>query len=211
MLVTEMITQIDAHGLGDLAEAVKLQAINDAQDDFCSRHPWPFLETAANISTVSGNWNLTLPVDFMTVISVYNVTTRMPLKYLRYETVHAQSGAEIASVAQDSPYSFHFAGSELRLFPTPAAVETIRLLYLKTPATIDDTADTLTVPTRFHRIILMGALSYLYMINDDDGLSDRFQRRYEDRIVQALNNAFVRQYSDPDTVSVITGDSYIID
>lgn len=212
MLVTAMLTQIDAHGFDSQSEAVKLQAINDAQDDFCNRHPWPFLEDAVTVNTTAADWSPTLPTDFRAVISIYNTVTKLQLKYIRYEALHSLEGVTLSSVGQDSPYLFYFAGPELRLYPTPAAAESLRFYYIKTPAVIDDSADTLTVPDRYHRIILLGALSYLYMINDDDTLSERFARRFEDRIIQALNDGFMRQYSNPDVVHVISSvDDYQVD
>lgn len=208
MLVTEMITQIDAHGFTDLATAIKLQAISDAQDDFCQRGAWPFLETDVTVNTVSGSWVLTVASDVSSVLSVFDTVDNFNLKYMRYETLHNTYSSQITNVAQDTASYFYFKGTEVRLFPTPNSVRALRVLYMKYPTPIALTSDALTIPLRYHRIVLLGALAYLYLMNDAETMADRFQARMEQRIQTSLNDIYTRQYSNPDSVAITSSTEY---
>lgn len=202
MLVTDMLTQIDAHGFESQSETLKIQAINDAQTDLCSRHPWPFLETLVTPQTSPGTAFLGLQPGYKAAISLLNTTTGNRIKHVRYETVHAAEDIDITR--QGEPAVFYHVGRLIGLFPVPDAAYDLKLLYLSSPLVITASGDSLTVPDHLTRIVLQGALAYLYEINDDDQKADRFQRRFEDRIVQAINDVQMRQYSDADSVTVLS-------
>jgi hypothetical protein len=97
---------------------------------------------------------------------------------------------------------FYLVAGVIHTYPVADAVYSLKHLYIGGPVAISTTGSTLTVPAKYHRTILTGAMAYLYEINDDDGKADRFSRRFEDRIVQAINDAQMRQYSDADTVGI---------
>lgn len=216
MLVTDMVTAIQAHGFDDESTTLILSAINDAQDEMCNRHPWTFLEaTVTNVGTIVASWSLTtatnFPTDVRSLLVVYNSTLDQTLKGVETKTVYDQYFADISNTAQGAPQWFYNIGTDYRLYPTPDAVYTFSLVYLKTPAVIDDVADTLTVPSRYHRIVMTGALAYLYFMRDDDGKGKLFEDRFDKKIIEAINDDGMRQYSNPRVVNMMSSSEYLDD
>jgi len=100
-------------------------------------HPWKFREATANISTVAAQQYLALPADFAELTSVWKsnqpiwistpdevetarITSFPDLTYRVYVKTVVPSGLSSSPVNQSY---------QLQIYPTPTAVDTLKILY----------------------------------------------------------------------------------
>lgn len=200
MDVADMLDEIDDHGFTDTDVDRKLAMLNDSMYDAASRDSWPFMEETVTL-TFSGSSAVpsNLPADFERPVSLVRTADKVKLTPVRYEIVD-QWGADLTESGQ--PLYYYLLADQLNVWPVPGASETLRMRYIKTPATL--TAGTLSAaidwPVRHHRVIVLGALFKLYDMEDDPELAVRFQQQYEQRIQQMAGDVFSRQLDRPDVI-----------
>lgn len=212
--VSEIITILDDHGFSDAVTQTKVDAINDAYWDVCSREPWPFLEKSASVSFTAGDDTPTMPTDFRAVLSLFIPAQSLVLQPERLDTLAKNYPAQLGSTAaadRNRPLFYYFVGNELRLYPTPDAAYTATLFYVSWPAEL--TSGTLEaaimVPARHHRVLVSGALSHLYRQEDDPDNAMLFETQLEKRLQSMRNDVYQRQFDRPDRVVDVYGDDYL--
>jgi hypothetical protein len=105
------------------------------------------------------------------------------------------------------PVFYYFEGMNLHVWPTPPSTTTMRLRHTRWSPEISDTTleSAILVPKYFHKgLILNGALSALYDMEDDSDLATRFDGRRDKAAALALEALTKRQYDSPD--SIVTTD-----
>lgn len=203
------ISLLNDHGFEDTSSTRKVEAINDAQNDICSREPWPFLEKEIDL-TFSGSSGVAtnLPTDLRAVLQLANKVTGAVISPSRADDWTKWFITYANDVAD--PFTFYFVGNQMRLHPKPPAATTARLLYISTPATLIDTSTeaSFAVPPRHHRAIAYVALSNLYSMEDDQENALDFAGKAEKRINSMRSDLWQRQFQSPDFIHIVDYDDF---
>lgn len=208
MNLNDMMEEMSDHGFTDLQATRLTGLINDAYYDVCSREPWPFLEAqVSNITTTAGSADITEPSDFGQVQSIVIDSQGIALVPKRWEWINQNYTGALTSTGV--PLYYYFVGDQIKLYPVPDAAYTLTLQYLRYPTPLSAGLDTPILPTRHHRIILLGALVSAYNMEDSGDEADRFEKQFEKRIALMRNDLWMRQYDRPDFVQAVAdSDAY---
>lgn len=209
MTAQELITALGSYGFSDTSEADKLGALNDTIYDILSREPWPFLEKTITLTFNGSSGTPTnFPSDFRAALSL--IDTETGLRLLPFRLDEFRDKYQAVSDETGNPALYYFLASSLSVWPIPDSDVTVVMDYLHTPAEIDASsveAD-IVIPTRFHRVILFGALAQLYDMEDDPELAAKSESRYENRLLEMRTELWARQYDRPDTIEEVDPDTY---
>ena len=211
MDVSRMITVIQNTGFPDTDTTTLVEKINDVYHDICGLEPWPFLEKDLNLTFdgVSGlptNW----PTDFRAVMVCVDTvagTTLMPLRLEEHRRTH------IANLSfQSNPLFYYFVGQQLYVYPVPSAntqVNNLLLTYLfvESDLTSGSLSASIALPARYHRAIVDGVISGLYLDEDDEAQSDYYQARMDRRIDRMRRDLWTRHFDRADTIEVLDLDA----
>jgi hypothetical protein len=205
MTVADMQAELSQHGFGDIDSSQQLRVINDTLWNIVGRDKWPFREKTIalnfdGISPVPSN----LPTDFRQVSYIADTTTGEAVWPERIETIRDRFSTNM-TVVQDPAVFFYFIGSQIRFYPIPAAsVGRYQLDYIaRQPALTLASVDTdILIPIEYHRVIVLGALYKLYLMNDDTENVPLFQSDFENGIGQMREELMRRQYMRPDQIFV---------
>lgn len=130
--------------------------INDSYNEICQTADWPFLETST-----SGAAPQTLS-DLRKVISVHDATNHLPLRPTTRKWIVSTFG-DTASVT-GSPRFYYVQNTTVNAYPQSG---TITIYYLNVPTDLSGSTDTPVIPTRFHDLIVDGAVKRAYEDSDN--------------------------------------------
>lgn len=197
----------------ELTDDRKLEAINEAYWDACSREAWPFLETTVSVTyagdgvDVSGN----APDDIGSVTTVVRNDGAIMTPWRRedflenFGNVLTQSG---------SPGLFYIEAGIIKVWPIPTSADSITVQYQRVPPAltlVSPEAD-IVIPARWHRkVILMGALVELALLQDDPDTAQVYKSQYEEGIERMAADLFPQQTMRPDFIHVNDPDNYNYD
>ena len=207
-----MLTELNDHGFTDESNDRKLATIQAAIWEVEALHPWPWLETSVNltfdgVSSIPSNW-ATVSANFRASIRVRDLTVGRRLSPIALEAWEDQ----YASMDDlGSPFLYYFEGLNLHVWPTPDAATVVRLRFIKwsDEITLSSTATAILIPKYFHRgLIVNGALSALYDMEDDSELAARFDSRQGKALAFAQEAMFKRQYDSPDNIVATDPDDW---
>lgn len=207
MDVSEIITVLNNHGFEDTDTTQKMEAMNDAYYDFCSREDWPFLEAETTFSISAGSVAVTEPADLGRVLSIRIDSIPRKLIPERYENIiAADPGLEVVG----APRAYYFVGDQLRIYPEPDAAYTATLFYSRYPTelTSSDVESAILIPKRHQRLLVVGTLYKLYLMEDDPELAQEFERHFESRIERVRADMHNRQIDRPDYIVDVNPESY---
>lgn len=209
MTVAEMQAELSEHGFGDVDTAQQLRAINDTLWDIVGREKWPFREktTTLNFDGVSDtptNW----PADIRQVVWVADSTTGNSVFPERVETVRSQYTGSLTTVG-DPAACYYFVGYVPHFYPIPNASSgryTLDYIARQPKLTSDSVEADILLPLEYHRIVVLGALVRLYLMDDDTEEAPLFQQQY-DSMYQNMREELLRlQYQRPDRIFVTDED-----
>lgn len=204
MDVSEIISVLSDHGFADTGTPRMMAAINDVYWDTCAREPWPFLEKSFSLTFDGTNANPSnYPTDVATVTHIVDTVNGQRLYPMRLDELRTTYSTILTKA--DIPQFYYFIGSQLYVYPVPAASQTLLLAYLQFPAELTDvsTENNIVLPARFHSILWNGALFQLYDMEDDPELASKFENRYERKIELMRNQVWLRQADRYDTIEII--------
>lgn len=213
MDVAAILADLDDHGFADTSTTRKLAVLNETYQDMNSREPWRYLEKVALLDfDGSSPTPSDMPADFVAALGLSNASTGQALSHVRIDLVNRVLASRLTQTGVPSIY--YFEGGVLKVWKVPAAGSNVlRMPYIHTPADLVEggAENTILLPKRFHRGILVnGALYKLYLMEDDPELSAQFERLYEKAIDRARNSLHIVQYDEPDYVDVDPEDLYYI-
>lgn len=201
MTFTELQTEFFARGFNDLNDAgaglVRAKAwINDAYQELCDLHLWPFLET-----TSTGASPLTIS-DLGRVITVYDSTNDYVLVYKDRHDLYTGDPA-----LDDTGNPSYWYTDNLTIVRTyPATSVSLAVRYYKIPATLSSGGDTPVIPARFNDLIVDGAAVRAYK-NKDNFEAAQFVRDEWERGVERMRSVLLHPHYDyTDTISVRNAD-----
>ena len=210
MDVATAISILDDHGFADTSTVRKLEVLNGAMWDICSRNPWPFLEANINLNFAGGvNVASNFPADFRAVSKLWRPADGFVLSKMRYDDVVESFGDNLNLVGL--PQVFYPAAYTVNFYPQPAAGSgTVSMQYLKRHVELQssDVEATILLPKQFHRRVwLNGALYQLYLMEDDVDLSSSFERLFEKGLAIMVDELMTLDY-EPDYIHITDPDFY---
>lgn len=200
-----MISELDDHGFEDTSSTRKVAVLNDAVADVCSREPWQFMEASTDTFALSVRAP-TLPANFRAALTLIIPSLSLIIQPERTDTITKMYPAALLNTG--TPNYYYFVGSEMRLLPVPDKTYTATLFYLQHhPVLTAGSLETdILIPVRHHRVVVLGALSRLYAMEDDPELGAIFNAQYEARLQTMEADSWKKQYDRPDRVIDIWGE-----
>jgi hypothetical protein len=205
--IADLIDELNEHGFEDTVTERKVAVLYDTIADICAREPWPFLEknitlTFNGTNPYASNW----PADFSKGLAITRAADGRTIQWERRETIKKRYANTLTQVG--IPEWYYFLGGRAQFLPIPSAGETLDMDYIATHPTI--TVDTeeaeILIPARHHRVIAVGALYKLYMLEDDPELAQVFRAEYEARLQTMREDLSRLQYDRPDRILVLDWD-----
>ena len=223
MTLDEMYDQMSLFGFDDLSDSQKLNLLNEAYFDICTREPWPFLEKRVTLLVPNGTTHITnnegVTVtdavgtvtygvdDLDSVLTLIDQTNRVVMVPERLDVIEKNFQVNNLSVF---PERYYFVGEEMYLYPAARNDTTYELTYIAKPTvnnvTTTASSEDYLIPERHHSVLLYGALVKAFLVNDDPQAMV-FQNMYEQRYQQMRNNLWLNQFDRTDRIHVLT-DSY---
>lgn len=205
--VADLIDELNEHGFEDTVTERKVAVLYDTIQDICSREPWPFLEknvtlTFDGTNGYPSNW----PTDFSKVLSIIRPADGRTIQWERRETLRKRYANVLTQAGIPEWYSF--LGGRANFLPIPTVSESLDMDYICTHPVIAESsveADIL-IPARHHRVIAVGGLYKLYMLEDDPELAQVFRAEYEARLQVMREDLSRLQYDRPDRILVLDWD-----
>lgn len=213
MLVSDVFTDVRAHGFSDLIDSTLFGFLNYCYQDVNTREAWPYLEKLATGTFVaSTSQQFSSITDIKQVLSLIDTTLdyaiepmRSDILFKEYPTLLGTNGNPLFYyMPQVNPTAPN--GWQVNLVPSPAA-DTYQLRYLYIPPVLIATTDTFVLPERFHRLLVLGTLKQCYRLEDDKDYALDVEREYELGIQNMREDLWARQYDRPDTIGDIMGDN----
>ena len=194
----------------ELTDDRKLEAINEAYWDACSREAWPFLEASVTLTYdgLGGNTAQNDPGDIGVVTTIVRSdgaiidTWRRDDFLENYGSVLTQTG---------SPRLFYMEAEHIKVWPIPSAADSITVQYIRVPAALTDVSaeSAIALPPRWHRsVLLKGALIELAILQDDPDTAQVYKAEYEEGIARMTEDLFPQQTMRPDFIHVVDSDNY---
>jgi hypothetical protein len=197
--VQDIMDAMTDHGFSDTTNARKIEVINDAYQDICSREPWPFLEKQANCNTVAGTAALaSQPADFSDALSLVINASSIALVPIRLDDLTKRFAGNLSQTGIPSYY--YFIGNQINLYPVPDSIYAITLSYISSPTKLLLVTDVPALPDRHARAILLGAVASAYDMEDDTDLAMKFDAKFEKRIATMKYDLMTQQFDRTDTV-----------
>jgi hypothetical protein len=180
-----------------LAKRVK-NWINDVCNDLTMRsNDWAWRQALGTITTVSGTatYAVASGCDPDSIKVLYYSDTLVPLQYWDFEEFHrnySQLSSNSSAVANQRPTIYTIFQNQFLLWPTPAAVYTIKYGYLTLHTDLALYSDSPTIPAQWQHVIIKGATAYAKKFLGDADAGSEFQL-YEQQIKQmfAQNRRYV--------------------
>lgn len=207
-----ILSDLNDHGFSDTTTTRKVAVVQDTIWQFEGLRPWPFLEKVKYLdSSAASNTFSDFPSDFRATVRLKDLTLGRRLQPYRAEDVEDMTGTQHAKAGDPELYFFEENNLKVWPVPTTAATDRFKLVYVRWSDAVTDTSaeSAILLPKYFHRgIIVNGALSRLYDMEDDTELATRFEQKQQGAIAQAVEALWQRQYDRPDFVKVADPDSW---
>lgn len=161
MTLSEMLTDLKARigSTPEVTDGVLTNWINDALRVFCREQDWSWLEKKATSSTVVDQKQYSLPDDYYRLVELQvGGTDDSPEPYTLVpweQRVLWSSGEKKVAVFAD----------EIYLYPTPTAVETIDIAYIRNPSIMSSSdqepsdSDVANMPQAYHEALVIYAFA----------------------------------------------------
>lgn len=212
MTVTELLSELNAHGFEDTDIFEKLRAINFSIKNISQRRPWPFLEKVMTFTFDGANATPSnAPTDLRAVMKILDTTTGRRVRFKRTDDLEEQYGTQLTTSGE--PYFYYFEGVQLKIWKVPSATQTLRARYLRTAPNVaeGDPETAIIIPPDFHEAIVFRTLMRLYDLEDDPELSQRFEVHYENVMTQMADALMTLQHDEPEYIHVFDADDWDYD
>lgn len=161
--------------------------------DICEEEDWPFLEASKE-----GTAPLEIS-DLRAIEYVTNVTHPGKLDPLLRARITDDWNPDLTQTGTPSLY-YVTEGKKVNVFPV--ATDKIAVRYWKVPEELTGSAEPL-VPTRYHPLIVDGAVARAYEDSDDFELAQAASTRFEARLEKMRESLGMLQHDSSDDYVVI--------
>lgn len=197
----DWVTELSDYGLGDdVAPDTLWDTINRVIQDVNSRQAWPFLQTTASLTLTAGQAQVTLPARFNKVRSFVIDSQGRILVPDRRENIVKKFVGSLTSTGL--PSNYYFIGNSMFTFPIPDQAYTATLDFVEDEVTVSAATalSSLLMPQKHHEVYFLGILSRLYAMEDDTEMYGLFTSRFEQKIVDMMDDLSMHDYDMPDYV-----------
>lgn len=208
IIMSDWLDTMEDYGFDDIERSTLARLLDDAHKENCLREPWPFLERQETITQAGGDDTVTTTATLGKVLALVNKSDEIALTPLRND---AQMRDYVYDLDESGiPTHYYFIGDQLHLWPTPEATTTLRIRFLTEPATLTKDSDDTDIiwPSKHDSVILYGALSKAYYINDDPQ-GAAMQQVMEARLQIARADLWMKQFDRTDRVVVLDDNDYL--
>jgi len=195
MTFEQMVIEMKARGFTHMGARCE-QYLNDAYLlDICEEEDWPFLE-----ATKSGTTPLEI-TDLRTIEYVVDDTQVEKLHPLVQARITDDWNPDLTEVGTPELY-YVTEGKKVNVFPTSTTDE-ITVTYWKVPTELSGTEEPL-LPTRYHSLIVDGAVARAYENSDDYELANVAKGRFDSRLNAMRDSLMNMQHDAPDDYVVVS-------
>jgi hypothetical protein len=195
----------------ELTDERKLEALNEAYWDVCSRFSWPFLEDSATITYAGDGVDVTgisPPTDVSVVKTVVRSDGAILTPWRRDDFLE-----NFASILTQggSPALYYQEADQIKVWPVPSSGDSIIVQYIRFPAALEqtDVEAAIAIPPRYHRSVLVkGALVELAILQDDPDTAQVYKAEFEEAIARMSSDLLSQQDQRPDYIHVNDPDNY---
>jgi hypothetical protein len=192
----ELTAALREEGFEYLSTTKALRYINDAYLlDICEEEDWPFLE-----ATAEGAAPLEIS-DLRAVESVIDSTQEVELRPLDRRHIVADVDTNLTTVGTPA-YYYLTEGKTVNVYPI-STTDTLKVRYWKVPTELSGTASPL-LPTRFHSLIVDGAVARAYENSDDHELRQVKEEVFQARLARMRESLGLPHRDGPDTYVELT-------
>lgn len=179
-----------------LTQTVRFEAINEALQQICLEHDWPWLLTSETITTVAGTSSYSLASDFVRSKSFVETATGLELAQL--STVESDQ-----IIFRGRPSIYTLAGSSVLLKPIPEGVYSILHRYYKVEPVLTTGAGIPLVPLLYSRgVVEFAAMLLAKEIRETDRALEA-ERDYGSWLKRAQDN--IHQSREPLRIRIRRG------
>lgn len=192
----QLITRFAAQGFEYLSTAELGEYINDSYLlDICEDEDWPFLE-----ETATGVAPLVIE-NLRAVEYVVNSTQKNSLVPIDRRHLIADVDTDLTTAGTPT-YWYLTAGNTVNVYPANTS-DKLSVRYWKVPAELSGTATPL-LPSRFHSLLVDGAVARAYENSDDYELREAKIATFQDRLERMRESLDVQNRDGPTQYIEIT-------
>jgi len=208
-IMTDWIDTMEDYGFDDLDRTTLARLLDDSHKELCLREPWPFLERQETIVQAANDDTLSTTASLGKVLALVNTTDNFVLQPLRTDSQLKDYVASLSDAGM--PTHYYFVGDTLYLWPVPSVQTTFKIRFITEPTTlVEASVDSAVLwPSKHDSVVLYGALSKAYFINDDPQ-GAAMQQVMEGRYQVARADLWMKQYDRPDVAIVYEDDDFLI-
>lgn len=211
-----IIDELDDHGFADTPSNRKIAIVNSIVWRTLARADFPFLDGETDIALSAGSNVVTLPADYLRPVSLTIRSEGVVLAPDRLQVVNKKYVNQMADTGTPFLYypvgdSTHASGYALRVFPIPDNDYTLHFQYRKQQTELSSSSaeSAILIPKRHHReLIVNGALSRLYAMEDDPENSGLFRGFYDEAVAVLMDDLSLPQSDRPDYIDVPNWDDW---
>ena len=210
MNVSEVITRVkrqfgDESGV-QITDADVIRWINDAQNDIGQAQE--ILETTAVNTSVAGQGNYTIPDDIINLRSVHYDGSKLVAVSMQDYDIYVRNWQDDPNSPKSGiPDIFYVWATEINLFPIPAnAGIEIKLFYSQFPQPVNNSADELTLPIKWHNRIVEYCLQQAYELDENFEASNLKGSQMSASLTQMAEDASWTEHAHYPMVTVLPED-----
>lgn len=208
IIMSAWLDTMEDYGFDDLERPTLARLLDDAHKENCLREPWPFLERQETITQSAGNNTVSTTATLGKILAFVNTDDEVALTPLRTDTQLKDYVYDLNETG--IPTHYYFIADQLYLWPTPDGSKTLKIRFLTEPTTLTKDSDDSAIlwPAKHDSVILYGALSKAYYINDDPQ-GAAMQQVMEARLQIARADLWSKQFDRTDRVVVLDDNDYL--
>jgi hypothetical protein len=196
MTLAELTTEFLARGFDYLSTSRAESYLSDAYlVDVCDAEDWPFLEASKE-----GPAPLEI-ADLGHIEEVLDTTQAVKLQPLRRARVTDGIDTEVGTVG--TPWLYYVTGGDTVNVYQANTTDNLLVRYWKTPERLTSGA-TPIIPSRFHSLIVDGAVARAYEDSDDFELAQNAEEKFQRRLQKMREALLETQHDAPDDFIVVT-------
>jgi hypothetical protein len=183
-----------------ITDADIIRWINSGQSEINKENK--ILKATATTPLVIGTRSYTFPTPNILEIEVLQVDGK-PLQYMSFKEANEYITSEDPTfTATGTPWLWYEWGGDILVYPTPDAVLTLTLYYIKYPDPIAAGVDTLNIPDSYFESLLQYCLSQAYEQDDDWTGSANKQQQFKESLTKLSDDGsrYNRQFYPTITV-----------
>lgn len=173
MNLTEIIQEVKDRGYDFDSDPRITNWVNRAYHRLCDRHPWAWLETTATGAA---------PLTIADLRAVYSVADTTSDEILTVEDIRTLREADPGLDQTGAPAVWYLSG-ENTISVWPVRADTLSVRYIKVPTDLSGSA-TPILPTRYHYLLVEGALYYAYRDSDEPEMAQNCKDEFEEGIAE---------------------------